>query len=180
MKKTKLNIGCGTKTFKDYINVDFVKGKDVDICFNLNKLPWPFKSDSIEEIYADNILEHLDDFDKSLRECHRILKKGGILLIKVPYFSNPGAFTPDHKSFFNLDSLDIYCSNTPHTTNLKRPLFEMVYKKITFLDEYKKSFFLKLWFFLPKMLYRISPVAYIWLFSYLFPASEIHYKLKKI
>ena len=176
----KLNLDCGKKIFKDYVNIDFIKSKGVDIVWDLNKYPWPFKKDSVDEIYADNSLEHLHNFDKALKECHRILKKKGIILIKVPYFSNPGAFNPDHKSFFSFYSLDMYCSNTEHGMDIKRPLFKEVYKKITFLDEYRKSIFLKIFYFIPKIFYKINPRAYIWLFSYTFPASEIHFKFQKI
>lgn len=180
MKNPKLNIGCGSKILKGWINADFIKAEGVDLVLNLNKYPWPFNTNSIEEIYADNVLEHLDNFDMALKECHRILKKNGTVLIKVPYFSNPGAFNPSHKSYFSFYSLETYCSNVKQVMGLKIPLFEEVYKKITFLDEYRKSFLLKIYFFIPKLFYRINPKIYIWLFSYIFPASEIHFKLKKI
>jgi len=54
---------------------------------DLDKYPWDFENNCAEEIYCDNILEHLD-FSKSTKEIHRILKKWWIAIIKVPYFSN--------------------------------------------------------------------------------------------
>jgi predicted SAM-dependent methyltransferase len=41
---------------------------------NLDNYPWDFDDNCAEEIYCDNILEHLD-FAKSTTELHRILKK---------------------------------------------------------------------------------------------------------
>lgn len=179
----KLNLGCGTKTFKGWINVDVEKAKGVDIVCDLNKYPWKkFKSNSIEEVYCDNILEHLDNFDKALKEIHRILKKNGTVLIRVPYFSNPYAFNPAHKSFFNLDSLDMYFVNTPEGRDIKRPLFKLIYKKIIFHGQYQKGlikFLCDIFYSFPKFFYEINPKIYIMTLSYLFPAAEINYKLKK-
>ena len=179
MKKTKINLGCGTKTFKDMINVDFLKGKNVDVVHNLNEYPWPFKSYSVDYIYCDNVIEHVRDFNSAMKEIYRVLRKGGEILIKVPYFSNPGAFNPDHRSFFNPDSFDVFCRNTELRMGLRQEEFFMVSKRVTFITEYKKSIFLKIVYALPKLVYKISPKAYVWFFSYTFPASEIHFVLRK-
>ncbi|HPC10341.1 MAG TPA: class I SAM-dependent methyltransferase, partial [archaeon] len=64
----KLNIGCGKKILKGYINLDVVKLPGVDIVHDLNKYPWPFKDNYFDEIYADNVLEHLDDIIKPIEE----------------------------------------------------------------------------------------------------------------
>ena len=176
----KLNIGCGNKIFKDYVNIDFIKGKGVDLVYDLNEYPWPFKNDSIEEIYCDNVLEHLDNFDKALKEINRMLKSRGKVIIKVPYFSNPGAFNPNHRSFFSYYSLDMYCTNTIQSMDLKQPLFRMLNRKITFLDEYNHSIWIRLFYIIPRIFYKIDPKLYIWLLSYRFPASELHFKMEKL
>ena len=45
-----------------------------------------FKSDSVDIIYTSHMLEHLSRFSANhfIKECYRVLKKGGILRIVVP------------------------------------------------------------------------------------------------
>ncbi len=177
----KINLGCWRSIMNWYVNVDCIPGPWVDQVFDLDVYPRPFATDQIDEYYCDNILEHLD-YDKTIREIYRTLKRWWFVVIKVPYFSNPWAFFADHKCFFNYDSYNKFCNNIWSTTDMQEPLFEMVYRKITFLYEYKKwliKYLLCIFYALPKLFYTISPRLYIWLLSYLFPASEIHWKLKK-
>ena len=75
----KLNLGCECDLRKDYVNLD---KKD----FDLNIFPYPFEDNSIEEIVMVNVLEHLDEPYLVVKECHRILKKGGVLVVEVPSF----------------------------------------------------------------------------------------------
>ena len=74
--KNKLNLGCGTKILKDYINLDYYKFKGVDVVWDVNKLPLPFKSNSFQEIIADHIIEHVDDVVKTMEELWQSLKMG--------------------------------------------------------------------------------------------------------
>ncbi len=86
----KVNLGSGKDYKKDYINIDNLSecpGVRVDKKHNLDKYPYPFKSNSVDEVYCNHVLEHVKEPDKTLREINRILKKGGILILNVPYFS---------------------------------------------------------------------------------------------
>ncbi|MDR0677931.1 MAG: methyltransferase domain-containing protein [Holosporaceae bacterium] len=132
----KVNLGCGYRPLKGYVNVDCVANEGVDKVIDLDKYPWDFTDNSVDEVYCDNILEHLD-FAKSTKELHRILKKGGKAVIKVPYFSNPGAFFADHQHFYNFDSYNKYCKNIHSGMDISEPFFELESRRITFLDEYK-------------------------------------------
>lgn len=175
----KINLGCGRKLLNWYLNVDCIKWEWVDKVIDLDNYPWNFEDNSIDEIYADNIIEHLD-YAKSTKELQRILKIWWIVIIKVPYFSNPWAFFADHKTFFNFDSYNKYCENMNPWMDLSEPYFELLERRITFLDEYKSWIIYKIFYFIPKLFYKLNPRLYIWLLSYVFPASELHFKLKKI
>jgi len=113
--KTKLNVGCGKDIKKDYINIDVVKLPGVDVVHNLNKFPWPFKDDKFDEILCSHVLEHVTDFERTIKEIHRILKKGGIVKITVPHFSGVGAWTcPQHKRAFGYFTFDFFCEETKY------------------------------------------------------------------
>jgi predicted SAM-dependent methyltransferase len=77
----KLNLGCGTNSYKDYINID---KKDYDNCdLVCDILNLPFKEERVDEIKAIHSLEHLDP-DDALSHWYKLLKKGGKLVIEVP------------------------------------------------------------------------------------------------
>ena len=64
----KLNMGCGSNIKKGYINLDKSKINGVDIAHDLDKYPWPFPSNYFEEIYAMDVIEHLNDLFMAMRE----------------------------------------------------------------------------------------------------------------
>ena len=67
-----------TITFlKGYINIDSSSLVKPDIVADICKLP--FKNSSVDEIYTAHTLEHVNDFEKAMKELHRVLKTGGTL-----------------------------------------------------------------------------------------------------
>lgn len=46
--------------------------------------PWPIKSDSIDLVLCDNVLEHLERPDWFFAEAHRVLVRKGYLCIRTP------------------------------------------------------------------------------------------------
>jgi predicted SAM-dependent methyltransferase len=84
-KLNYLNIGCGTKFHKDWINIDIESDSPFVIPYNLlNGLP--FADEKFEVIYHSQVLEHFPK-EKALdfiKECYRVLKPNGIIRIVVP------------------------------------------------------------------------------------------------
>jgi SAM-dependent methyltransferase len=92
-----LDIGCG-KGFFVTLDKDRITGLDnnkesVDICKSkgLNVIKWncldlPFKNNSFDGILCSHLIEHLipEDVFKLVKEINRVLKKGGIIIIKTP------------------------------------------------------------------------------------------------
>lgn len=94
MEKKILNLGCGKVRIPGTIGVDRVAIEGyVDIVHDLDLTPYPFESESIDEIHLYHVLEHLQSPLKKLEELHRILKVGGRIYLRVPHFSSMGAFT---------------------------------------------------------------------------------------
>ncbi|MBK2110243.1 class I SAM-dependent methyltransferase [Francisella tularensis] len=84
-----LNIACGSRYHKDWINIDFhASSKGVKKVNILNGLP--FKTNYIDVIYSSHFLEHLnqDQADFVLKESFRVLKENGIIRLVVPDLEN--------------------------------------------------------------------------------------------
>ncbi len=90
---TGLNIGCGGSRIE--------RAVDGGICINMDKYltsatdmlgdlerGLPFRDAQFNHVVAHNILEHVDDVIKSMRELDRLLAPGGILQIEVPHIGS--------------------------------------------------------------------------------------------
>jgi len=98
----KLNLGCGQDRDEwpnGFINIDIEQPNDAT--WDLSVVPWPWHDDSIGEIRAWHILEHLPDRWSAVLECWRILEPDGILDIKVPHASGIYACSMDHLSYWS-------------------------------------------------------------------------------
>lgn len=86
----KLNLGCGSEKCNGYINIDIRLDVNPDMAMNLEVIPYPFNDNYVDEILANDIIEHFPyrDVENVVREWHRILKKGGKLIIKTPDLEN--------------------------------------------------------------------------------------------
>ena len=104
----KLNLGCGLDAKKGYANLDKVKLKGVDVVHDLDKYPWPFPSNYFDEIYGQDVIEHVKDLFKAMQETHRISKNNATVRLIVPYWHSSAAFYPNHHYFFNIDSMKFF------------------------------------------------------------------------
>jgi len=105
----KLNLGCSDRFRPGYLNVDKfrphgVVNGDEFRQVDLVKL-WPWPDSSIEEVVADDIIEHLPDKILTMNEIHRVLVPGGKAHIFVPTTDGRGAWQdPTHVSYWNRNS----------------------------------------------------------------------------
>lgn len=53
---------------------------------DMTEFSLPFKSGSFDLVFALDVIEHIEDDVQALRECGRILKNGGLLVVTVPAF----------------------------------------------------------------------------------------------
>lgn len=80
-----VNLGCGGHYRKGWSNFDlYPAGPDVTRANFIEGVPLP--DGAADFVYHSHVLEHLtrQDGERFLRECHRILKPGGVLRIAVP------------------------------------------------------------------------------------------------
>lgn len=81
----KLNIGCGPTKIPGYIGVDkFHKAADV----KADAMKLPYTSNSVDEIFSSHMIEHQHNvyIIPMFREWFRVLKPGGVLVIRCPNF----------------------------------------------------------------------------------------------
>lgn len=102
-----LDIGVGRKKGDGFIGIDTMQINDsagrlvVDHVMDIEILPLPFDESSVDNIKVDNVLEHLENLRFVLNECHRVLKKDGVLFGIVPVAGTPNDFKdPTHKRHF--------------------------------------------------------------------------------
>lgn len=107
--KRILNLGCGNETYGTD-RVDYIKTKTTTKVADLNK-KFPYPSNSFDEIYSCDALEHMRNLGSFADECYRVLKKGGKIYIRT----DNAAYLPYH----------LHWGNREHNTFLNT-----IYKKI--------------------------------------------------
>lgn len=124
----KLNLGCGTDYKKGFINVDILDSVKVDKKCDLQKLPLPFKDNSVDYIYSRYLMIYIGDLYLWLKELHRICKPGAIIKFEELHFSCTSRHTDLARvRGFTTDSFknDMYKFNMGDR-------FSVVHQRITF------------------------------------------------
>ncbi len=163
MKKlTKLNLGCGRDIREGFLNVDYAKFTGVDLVYDLNRLPYPFKDNTFEKICLRNVLEHLEKPMEVMQELHRISKPNARISVKGPHFSSNNVWGDlEHKRGFS--------SKTFANENLCS-LFKIVSQKITF------SHFR----FFMRPIAKMNLLFYEKHLAFIFPAVDLESELEAI
>jgi hypothetical protein len=108
----RLNLGSGQHPIKDWVNVD--KFGSPDVMCDLEQFPWPWETNTVDEVKLNHVLEHLGEtvevYFQILQELYRICKHGTEIEIVVPhprhddFLADPThvrAFTPDCFELFS-------------------------------------------------------------------------------
>jgi SAM-dependent methyltransferase len=97
-KLVKLDLACGERKQAGFLGVDKIKIPEVDCVWDLEKFPYPFKDNSVDEIYCSHYIEHTADVVRFMNEIFRMLKVGGKCTIIAPYYSSMRAWQdPTHR-----------------------------------------------------------------------------------
>lgn len=83
-----LNLGAGNRIIEGAINHDLIKHRpEIDVEYDLNRLPWPWADEAFEKVAAISVLEHLrQSLLTSMDEVWRILAPGGAAVVKLPHW----------------------------------------------------------------------------------------------
>lgn len=102
-----LNLGCGNAQMKDAVNHDLRQHAPwVDVAWDLEQTPWPWPDGRFETIWATDLVEHLHlGFIPFFDECWRILRPGGLILVRTPLWHSPNAvIDPTHVRCYHPES----------------------------------------------------------------------------
>lgn len=124
--RVRLNLGSGNFIKDGYINIDeFVESEDIR---KMSMLSLDFADNSVDEVYTSHSLEHFgkDGVNQVLKECNRVLKPNGIIVIEVP----------------NLESVLQHWLNTKEEDRWGFPL-DTIFGMQTTPGEYHKTGFTK-------------------------------------
>jgi len=103
-----VNMGAGNTRIEGAINIDI--SPKADISLNLGVDPLPFDDESVDLIYSDHTIEHVENYLYLIGEVNRVLKKGGCFLVGVPYvtLTKYHLVNPYHLHNFNEYSFDFF------------------------------------------------------------------------
>lgn len=80
-----INLGSGHWKLPGWINVDLDRGSRPDVCADL-AARLPFRDACADYLHTEDFIDQLELAQASafLRECHRILKPGGVVRVLTP------------------------------------------------------------------------------------------------
>lgn len=106
----KIELGCGRNRREFYIGID-VRDFGQEYVRDITK-GLPFDDDSVDEVYACHVLEHIDKKDVSFvwEEIYRVLCPSGLLIARMPHATDPHAWLPEHLSMWSEETVKVLCN----------------------------------------------------------------------
>ena len=102
----KIDLGGGLNCPQGYVGLDKHGGH---ILVDLEEGALPFLDDSIDEIRAHHILEHISNLIPLMNDCKRVLKQDGLMEIEVPKYPSFTCFVdPTHVRAFADGTFDYF------------------------------------------------------------------------
>ena len=175
----KLHLGCGYEIRSGWVNLDLARLPGVDVVHDIEKLPWPFESESFDRISAHQLLEHVE-YIAVLREALRVLRKGGVFEIIVPHFTSRNNWIdPTHKKTFSIRTFEFFVKDSRFHRDY---YFDFAFSRI----RKQRILFEKSWLFynyLVELVVNLHPkIAVFYEATFmrnLFPAESVLVELEK-
>jgi SAM-dependent methyltransferase len=181
-EKILLDIGCGNNPVnKDgyrTIGIDLKRNTKADIVCDL-ECYLPFKSDTFDEIYCYNVLEHITNIIKLLEELYRVGKSKTIIKINVPHFSGMDTHQDiTHKRGFGSRSFYPFIGKDPNCSHYGKCKFKQLKRKIFFWEITElRNIRIQEWFGLGILANKLTSI-YERFLCYIFPAQGIYFELE--
>lgn len=96
LKGELLDFGCGSKPYESlFVNVSKYTGVDIEneahnhsnenVDIYYDGITLPFEDESFDSLLSSEVFEHVPNVENTMKELIRVLKKGGQILITVPF-----------------------------------------------------------------------------------------------
>ena len=97
-----LDVGCGIIKYGGAVGIDRNPATRADVLCDLDRLPYPFRESSFDEIRAVHVIEHVSDVVRAIEEFHRLARPGGRIHIVTPHYTDFSSFcAPTHRWHLN-------------------------------------------------------------------------------
>ena len=105
-----LDLGCGSTKQLDWaIGVDRLLLPKVHLVADF-EAGLPLDNDSVDQVFAVHVLEHVHNLVGLMNAIHRVLKPKGVLHVLVPNWQHVNAVAdPTHVRFFNVQTFKAFC-----------------------------------------------------------------------
>jgi hypothetical protein len=87
----KLNLGCGYNNKDGWVGMDSDPECKPDILFDMTKPNWPIEDNSVDEVLAEHVLEHIEGtegYATMWKELYRVCQNGAAIHIEVPHWEH--------------------------------------------------------------------------------------------
>ncbi len=113
MSRMVIEFGCGNAKTPGAIGVDFNPRSAADVLHDMDQFPYPFETSVADEIICHDVLEHVQDFVRTMEELWRIGKPGCRIDVTGPFMSSLNFFSdPTHRRAFTSRSFDYFRAGT--------------------------------------------------------------------
>lgn len=164
----KLNLGCGNKSKEGFLGVDRYPCAAVDIICDVTQT-LPFADNAIEEVYMDNLIEHVPDVPSLMAEVVRVARPGARVTVITPHFTSLSSWRdPTHIHHLSYFSFDHFCKTS--TQHYVGGGLSIVRRKLSFGGGISGL--------LGRLLFWLSPQAYESKYCFVFRASTLTFELE--
>ena len=97
-----MDVGCGVNKFPGAVGIDRNSRTKADVLVELDRFPYPFRDGVFDEVRAIHVIEHVSDVIGTMEEFHRLLRRGGRVVMETPHYTDFSSFCdPTHKWHLN-------------------------------------------------------------------------------
>lgn len=173
-----LELGCGFSKAPGAFGVDILPGSQADLIHNLNVFPYPLLDASWDRIICHDVLEHVDDFIRTMEEIWRIATPDATVEVHAPFMSSVNYFSdPTHKRAFTSRSFDYFVDGTAAAKlRYSSARFELLHCEYDADDRAQRRGFRRwalAWANRNKILYENR-------YAFLYPVYNISYRLRVV
>jgi hypothetical protein len=163
----RLDLGCGTKHRPGWLGVDRNVCPAVRVVGEVSRLP--FADAVADEIWLDNVIEHVLDIPALMREVARVGRSGCRVHVLTPHFSSIASWRDPthvhHLSFFSMEHFE-----KPATRHYAGGGFAVRARELKF----SRSLF----GWIGQAIFALSPEVYEKHFCFVFRARTLYFELE--